>query len=511
MIRPLVTVSFGTLASRVLGFVRDSLIAALLGAGPVADAFLVAFQFINVARRLLTEGALNAALVPGYLRVREASGPTAAAAFAGRVLGSVTLVMILIAITLGLLMPYVVGVLAPGLASSSTIGLAATNARLMLPYFAFVGPATVMMGVLNAEHRVALTALSPVLFNLTMIATIGGLLWLHADPRVAALTIATAVGLAGCLQLMVLIRRERNKTWAVTPLRITFDREIRGFFRKAIPGMIANSGPQLLLVGGAIVASSSPAAVSWLYFANRLIEFPLGLVGVAMGAVLVPRLTRAVHDDDRAALRYAESRSLEVGIGLALPATIGLILLSPIVVRVLFEHGAFTARDTAATASALSWLAIGLFGHVLFKVLAPAFFARDDTMTPLLATLAAIATAVIAAMALDASFGPIGVAIAISCGAWFGALILLWRGATTFGFSFDADARRRMPRIVLSAIIMGLALRAGAIWLVPLATNGTTLTAALILFLLIALALAVYCTLLRLFGALDIKATALSR
>jgi putative peptidoglycan lipid II flippase len=197
MIRHILTVSTGTLTSRLLGFTRDALIAALLGAGPIADAFLVAFQFINVTRRLLTEGALNAALVPGYLHVRGTEGSIAAAAFAGRVLGSVSLVLIAIAFVLGLLMPTVIAVLAPGFTGSPTLQLAIDNARMMLPYFAFVGPVTVMMGVLNAEHRFVLTAFSPVLFNLTMIATLIVLIvWRH-DAIFSATVIAAMVGIAG--------------------------------------------------------------------------------------------------------------------------------------------------------------------------------------------------------------------------------------------------------------------------------------------------------------------------
>src|SRR5882724_3921775 len=177
MIRHVVTVSSGTLCSRLLGFVRDSLVAALLGAGPIADAFLVAFQFINVARRMLTEGALNAALVPGYLRTRDSNGPMAAAAFAGRVMGTITLILIVIAALLALMMPFVMALLAPGFVAT-TLQLAVTDARLMLPYFAFVGPVTVMMGVLNAEHRFMLSAFSPLLFNVTLIILmIALLLW----------------------------------------------------------------------------------------------------------------------------------------------------------------------------------------------------------------------------------------------------------------------------------------------------------------------------------------------
>jgi putative peptidoglycan lipid II flippase len=455
MIRHILTISTGTLASRILGFVRDALIAALLGAGPIADAFLVAFQFINVTRRSFAEGALNTALVPNYLRVRETEGAVAAAAFAGRVLGSVSLILIGIALVLTLLMPLVIAVLAPGFVGRETLQFAINDARLMMPYFAFVGPSIVMMGVLNAEHRFMLTAFSPVLFNITMIFVLLVLLiWRH-DPLFSATVIAGAVGIAGCLQMLILIQRRPWRDGIATPIRISFDPQIRGFLRKGIPGMVANAGPQFLIVGGAIIASSSPAAVSWLYFANRLIELPLGMVGVAMGTVLVPEMTRAIRSGDSTALIQAESRGLELATALVLPATLGLIILSQPIIRVLFEHGAFTSADTVATAQALSILAIGLPAHVLVKVLAPAFFAREDTRTPLIATVLGVIIAVVCGLAFGHAYGASGVAASISLGAWCSAAVLGWRGAATFGFSVDATARRRLPRIAACAAAMG--------------------------------------------------------
>src|SRR4051794_38317398 len=249
MIRSLLTVSTGTLASRLLGFARDSLMAALLGAGPVADAFLLSFQLVNVARRLLSEGALNAALVPAWLRVREADGADAAAAFAGRVLGTVSAALLAAAALLGLLMPLVVTALAPGFAGQETLQLAVNDARLMLPYLAFAGPTTVMMALLSAQGRFALTAFSPLLFNIALIAAMIALLFWRQDAAFAAPAIAATVGIAGLLQLLILVGRGGGDNIA-TPLRIALDAPMRGFLGKAIPGMIASAGPQGLVVAG---------------------------------------------------------------------------------------------------------------------------------------------------------------------------------------------------------------------------------------------------------------------
>jgi putative peptidoglycan lipid II flippase len=460
LIRNILTVSTGTLASRLLGFVRDSMLAALLGTSAAAAAFLVAFQFIGIGRRLLSEGSLNAALVPAYLRIRAEQGDIEGAAYAGRVLGTMSAILIAIALATGLLMPLTITLLAPGFLGTPTHAMAVTDARLMLPYLAFVGPVTVMMGVLNAHRRFLLTAFSPVLFNVALILTMLVLLafgW--NDAADIALTISAAVGVAGCLQMLILIQRRPGRPGLATPLRVAADREMFGFLRKAIPGMVANAGPQLLIVAGAVVASAMDSAVSWIYFANRLIELPLGIVGVAMGSVLVPELSRAIRDGDHALLSHAQSRGLELSALLTLPATVGLIVLSEPIIRVLFEHGAFTANDTRETAMALMLLAAGLPAHVLMKVMSPAFFAREDMTTPHLATLVALIAAIGGAMWLAPHYGAAGVAAAIALAAWCTAIVVLTRGAMTFGFAIDAMAWRRLPRIGLAAVVMG-----GLLW-----------------------------------------------
>jgi putative peptidoglycan lipid II flippase len=453
MIRSFLTVSTGTLASRLLGFARDSMIAALLGTGPVADAFLAAFQLVNVIRRLLTEGALNAALVPAWLRERETGGAVAAAAFAGRVLGTISAALIAAAALLGLLMPLVMTALAPGFAGNETLQLAVGDARLMLPYLAFAGPVTVLLALASAQSRFVLTAFSPLLFNIALIAVMIALFVWRQDASFTAVVLAATVGAAGFLQLLILAMRRGDGI--AMPLRVSFDAAMRGFIAKAIPGMVASSGPQLLIVGGAIIASQSPSAVSWLYFANRLVELPLGIVSVAMGTVLVPEMTRALRGSDAGALASAESRALELATGLAVPAMLGLIVLSTPIVRLLFEHGAFSASDTTATAQALIWLALGLPAHVLVKSLSPAFFAREDTLAPLIAMLKGLVVAILSAVLLGHFFGATGIAAGVALGAWSNAASLIRRGAATFGFSIDAAARRRLPRIAAAALLMG--------------------------------------------------------
>ena len=501
MIRSFLTVSTGTLASRLLGFARDALVAGLLGAGPVADAFLMAFQLVNVVRRLLTEGALNNALVPAWLSVKEAKGPLAASAFAGRVLGTISAALIATTAIAGILMPWLITALAPGFAGEATLYLATADARLMLPYLAFAGPATVTMALLNAQGRFALTAFAPLMFNSALIVVMIFLFVQRWDAAHAAFAIATTVGIAGLLQLFILVLRSRGGSFA-TPLRVTFDAEMRGFLAKAIPGMVAGAGPQLLIVAAAIVASNSPSAVSWLYFANRLIELPLGIVGVAVGAVLVPELARAVHSEDTNATTHAQSRGLELAAGLALPAAVGLMALSTPVVELLFQHGAFTAPDTAGTSQALVWLALGLPAQVLIKALSPAYFARGDTTAPLWATLKGLAVTIALAVLLGRLFDVRGIAAAIALGGWSSALDLMRHGRATFGFSIDGGARRRLVRIVAAALTMGGLLWLSVLFVLTIGGNRSGTAHFFLVAVLIAAGMAVYGLCLTFFGVL---------
>lgn len=491
MIRSFATVGLGTLASRLTGFVRDALIAALLGAGAVADAFFIAFQFVNVVRRLIGEGALNAALVPALLRAREEDGERGAAAFAGETLSALTLALLALATLLGLAMPLLVAVLAPGFDADARASLALSG-TLMLPYLAFAAPVAVMMASLNARGRFALAAFTPLLFNaLMIIVAIAVLLW-RSEAATAMLALSAAVGIAGLMQAGVLALRGDLRPRLVRP---RLDPRMRAFFADALPGMIASTAPQILMLAGAAFASAIPGAVAWLYVANRLIELPLGLVGVAMGTVMVP----LVASDPQGAAR-AQARALEIALGLALPAALALAVLAAPITRVLFQHGAFTANDSAQAALALMLLAAGLPAQVLCKTWSASFFGRSDTATPLAAALAGFATTLIAALALRGSFGHAGIALAISLGAWSMAAWLGVRLARTAPLA-DRETTWRLLRIALASLVMMAALAAA---LRALGTPGGFALAALQLAALVAAGLALYAALLRVTGVVTL-------
>jgi len=500
--RNVATVGGITLLSRILGFGRDMAIAAVFGAGVRADAFFVAFQLANLVRRLLGEGAMNAAVVPLYLRARDEGGAGAAGAFAGRLIGTLTIGLGGIALLFAAGMPLVVTVLAPGFSfGGPRMTIAVELARLMLPYLVLAGPVAVLMGVLNANHRFALAALATAVFNATMLSALGLIFWLQSgDSSLSGRIVAAGVAIGGAAQLVLVGVGVWLGPERVTPLGVSFAAPMRRFLALAVPGLVAGGIPQITIIAAVMVASASRSAVSWLYYANRLIELPLGIVGIAIGTVLVPAFTHALRSGDRAELAAAESRGLEISLFLALPAAVALAVLATPIVAVLFERGAFTAADTEATAAALTALALGLPGHVLVKAFSPIFFAREDTGTPMVAALAGFAVALIGAVLLLPSLGHVGVAIATAISGWFSAGMLGVIIARRIGFSLDDNARHRIPRIAFSALVMGVAIAALQVALTRWFGEPSGLTRLIVLGGLIGLGFAVYTALLHLLG-----------
>jgi putative peptidoglycan lipid II flippase len=500
--RNVATVGSATLLSRVLGFARDIGLAAVFGAGPRADAFFVAFQLANLIRRMLAEGALNAAIVPLYLRARDDGGDKAASAFAGRLIGTFVVALTGLGAVFALAMPAIVLLLAPGFEfGGPRMSVAVELARLMLPYMAFAGPLAVLMGVLNANHRFATAAYATTAFNVTLLAALALVFWLQGgDSAWSSRIIATGVAVAGVSQLLLVGFAVWLGPERVTPLSVSFGPPVRRFLALAIPGLVASGIPQITVIAGVMVASTSRSAVSWIYYANRLIELPLGIVGIAIGTVLVPAFTHAVRSRDKRELAHVESRGLELALGLALPAAIALTALAEPIVRVLFERGAFQAQDTAATAAALAAFALGLPGHVLVKTFSPVFFAREDTGTPMRAALIGFIIAIAGSLALMPVLGHVGIALAIAFSGWASAGLLGVLIARRFGFRLDAQARQRLPRIALAAVIMGFVVEGAHRLLQPwLGAGAPGAVRAAVLAALIGFGLVVYVLLLRAF------------
>ena len=460
--RHVATVASATLLSRLLGFFRDMGIAAALGAGVLSDAFFAALQIPNLFRRLLAEGALNSAFVPAWMRIREEEGAEEARRFGEDILGAMLIGLGVLAVLCVVFAPLVIHLLAPGFSlSGNRYAYAVDFIRLSAPYVVIAGLVAVAASVLNAENRVGAAAFGLVVFNFVLVAAVAFVLLTGtaATPR-SGQVLSASIALAGLAQLVLVGAALIGLPKPPLRPRLAFSPRTRRFFAQAIPGVVAGGIPQLKLMAGAMVASSSPAAVSWLYYANRLYELPLGVVSIAISAVLVPAIAAGVRTKQRDAIAAAQSRAFEIGIGLALPAAVAFAVLAEPIAGGLFERGAFTRGDTIAVAGALAAISAGLPGHILEKVFGAVSFAHEDTRTPMVAALTGLAAAIGGALTLFPVYGHVGIAAAIALSGWVGATLMgftLWHRRW---LHLDAAAIMRLPRILLATLAMGAAIMA---------------------------------------------------
>jgi putative peptidoglycan lipid II flippase len=460
IVRHFLSVGSVTLVSRLLGFVRDSLIAAVLGTGPVADAFLVAFRLPNLARRLFSEGTLNAAFLPTYLRRQEEGEPVAARGLAASVLILVAATSLMLT-ALGMIFAgVVVLVLAPGFATDpQKFEGAVEMTRVCLPYLACLSIGGVVSGLLTAHRRYLATALAPLALNFVTIAILivvvtGDL----AHTWRAGTLLSGAVLLSGFTQLALLVIAAK-RAGVLPPLsRLRLNADVLRLVRLSGPALVAGGVAQLSIALGTIVASQDAGAVAVLYYADRVYQLPLGVVSIAVGTVLLPEMLHTLAGPRPSEALEAQNRSLEFAALLTVPAAVALALLGGPIVEVLFEHGAFGPQDTARTAAALAAFALGLPAFVVVKVLAPAFFVREDTRTPMWIGLAAIALNLVLALVLYRPLAEVGVALATAAAGWFDAvgliLVLSRRGL----WRSDLRLERALPRIAAAALAMGAGL-----------------------------------------------------
>jgi putative peptidoglycan lipid II flippase len=498
--RNVTTVGSATLVSRLLGFLRDMLIAAALGAGALSDAYFAAFALPNLFRRLLAEGALNAAFIPVWLRIHHDEGPEGARQFGESILGLMMFGLSILALIGIAFAPVVMRLLAPGFApGSERFILAVDYARLAIPYLAIAGVVAVAASTLNAEGRTGATSLGIVAFNVVLIAAVAVLLiqGLAATPT-AGVVLASAVVAAGGVQLLCVGGALMRSPVAPRRLGLSLSSDTRTFFALAVPGLIAAGIPQLKLIAGSIVASPSEAAVSWLHYAYRLYELPLGVVSVAIAAAIGPAVAASVRAADATAIASVQSRAFETALGLALPAALGLGLLAQDIASVLFERGAFGPHDTVAVAAAIAAICAGLPGHALEKALAAVSFAQEDTRTPMLAALVGLAVAIVGALTLFPRFGHVGVAAAIALSGWVGAAITYTVLARRRWLITEQGLGGRLGRIVLASLAMALVL-IGLQWGLAAMPPNAVLRM-LKLAVLVAAGLATYVLALQLFG-----------
>ena len=460
------TVGFWTLLSRILGFVRDILIAAWLGTGPVAEAFLVAFALPNMFRRFFAEGAFNMAFVPMFSKKLEADD--GANAFARDALTGLSVVVILFAILATIFMPWLVLIMASGFVGDARFDIAVTLGRIVFVYIVFISLAALVSGVLNASGRFKAAAAAPILLNIVLVTLLmlanEGIGPVFVDPEAQGARhgsmMAIGVVLAGIAQLALVWVAAKRAGFNLTPARPKWTPELKKLAIIAAPAALAGGVVQVNLLIGRQVASFYDGAIAWLSYADRLYQLPLGVVGIAIGIVLLPDLSRRLQAGDTEGGQHALSRAAELSLALAIPASVALLVIPVTLVEVLFQRGAFDVDDTAATAVACAVYGLGLPAFVLQKVVQPLYFAREDTKRPFYYAVAAMVVNAGVAIGLSPFIGFIAAAIGATIAGW-AMLALLWFGARGMGDAakFDPTARTRIWRICLASGIMG-----GALW-----------------------------------------------
>jgi putative peptidoglycan lipid II flippase len=496
LVRNSLTIGGLTLVSRVLGFVRDLLMARFIGAGLASDAFLIAWRLPNLFRSLFAEGAFSAAFVPMFNKSE------ARKAFAEQVLAVLAPILLIFTALMMIAAGPIVWAMTGGFPGDSgeKFALATELTRITFPYLLLISLCAMVGGILNSLDRFWVNAAAPVLLNLCLIAA---LLFFRGETALdTAYSQALAVTLSGLLQLAWMVWALRRAKFS---LRLRLPRltpEVKHMLWLIWPAAIGAGATQInLLVSTSLAARFlSEGAVSWLYYADRLNQLPLGLIGIGVGTALLPGLSRLIGAHELAAANHLQNRAIELVLLLTLPAAAAFVVSAGPLIAGTLQHGAFSASDTAATAAALAIFALGLPAYVLIKILTPGFHARGDTRTPVRIALLAIAANLIGNIALIWSLGHIGIALATALSAWLN-VILLWLMLVRRGqFSIDAQLARRLPRLLLAALLM-----AASLWLLnPLllpALSGGLLARITGLTLLIGIGGAVYFGGALLFGA----------
>lgn len=461
LVRGFLSVGIWTFVSRVSGFVRDILMAAWLGTGPVAEAFLIALSLPNMFRRFFAEGAFNTAFVPLFSKKLE--DPDDAQRFAAQAFSGLFMAVLILSALAMIFMPALVWLMASGFAGDQRFDLAVEYGRITFPYILLISLASMISGVLNANGRFTAAAAAPVLLNLLFIVAMALGRWRGWD---LGLTLAWATPLTGISQLALVWWDAHRHGWTFRPRRPRLTPDMRRLLAIALPAAFAGGVVQLNLLIGRQVGSRFEGAIAWLSYSDRLYQLPLGVVGAAVAVVLLPELARRLRAEDHEGGQSAFSRATEFGLFLTLPAAFAIAVIAEPMVATLFERGEFTADDTTQTARALIVYAFGLPAFVLQKILQPLYFAREDTKTPFRFALMSMVVNAVVAFGLMPVIGFLAAALGTTIAAWV-MVGQLWWGTRAMGLAARADSRlrRATPRLMLSSALMAAGLWLARDWL----------------------------------------------
>lgn len=458
LVRSSATIGGLTLVSRVLALVRDTLQASYVGAGFASDAFLVAFRLPNMFRAFFAEGAFSAAFIPMFNRkVAEGGGKSAGFLFAERALAVLFPVLVLFTVAMLIAAWPVTWALSGGFndPTPEQFAFAVTLSRITIPYLALISLVSLLGGILNSLDRFWVNAAAPILLNIAMIA---GLWLFHGDdPYETARVQAISVTVGGILQLAWLMIACRQAGVSLRLRMPRVDDDMRALLKLILPAAAGAGAVQInLLVSTALAGRLlDPGAISYIYYADRLNQLPLGLIGIGLGTVLLPTISRLLNSDRAAEAMETQNRGIELALFLTLPATVAFIVAGEPIVRGLFEHGAFTAEDTVRCAWALAAFSIGLPAYVLVKVLTPGFYAREDTKTPVRFATLSIGVNLVGNLALIPLIGHVGPPLATALASCVNVAMLYGELRRRGHFALDAGLRRRLPRLAIAALLMG--------------------------------------------------------
>ncbi|MDB5484325.1 MAG: integral rane protein MviN [Tardiphaga sp.] len=456
MLRRIFTVGGYTLLSRLTGFARDIMLAAILGAGPVADAFFVALRLPNHFRAIFAEGAFNAAFVPAYAHVSANGGAASAKLFADRIFTLLLTSQIVLLALAWLFMPQVIVLLAPGFTDDPVRGpLAIELTRITFPYLTLITMVTLYGGMLNVMQRFASAAAAPIFLNVAMMATLA----LAAFFPTAGHAAAWGVLISGFLQYFLLAGdlARRNGLPRFAPLKL--DDDVRGFFRALGPATLGSMGTQVALFADTIIATFLPAgALSALYYADRLNQLPIGVIGIAIGTVLLPEMARRITSGDHAGAMASQRRAFDFTLLFTVPFLAAFIVVPDVIMRAMFARGAFSSADAASAAATLSAYAVGLIPFVLIRSAVATFYARKNTATPVTAALTGVAVNVALKIVLVGSLAQVGLALATAAGAWVNLLLVMFFAVRAGYLVLDRAWLVSLAKFVIVGVTMAAAL-----------------------------------------------------
>ena len=470
MLRNVMTVGFWTLMSRILGMLREVMLYALIGAGPVLDAFIAAFRLPNMFRRFTAEGAFNAAFVPMFSKRVEADDNPIE--FANQAMGSLSFVLLILTAFAMIFMPLFIWASATGFADDPRFDLSVDYARVMFPYILFISLAALISGALNSVGKFAVAAAAPVLLNIIIIAALGTS-WVIGGSAITFLI--WSVPAAGILQLGLVWYHARQSGLKLTLARPRFSTEMKHLLIVATPAALANGVVQINLLVGQLVSSQQVGAISWLYGADRLYQLPLGVVGIAVGIVLLPELSRHLKSGDEGAAKEALSNGAFFTAALSFPATVALFIIPLPLAAALYGYGQNTVADVQAIALATAIYALGLPAFMLQKLQQPLFFAREDTKTPFRWAVVSMVINAIVAIGLWPALEWLSPAIATVISSW--AMVgLLHMSSRAFGdvARVKSETMTKIGRVAIASIAMGVVLGAAQFSTGVYFTNGIT-------------------------------------